>query len=176
MSAIRPARPADLPAILEIYAREVATGTASFELEPPDLAEMSRRYEAVTARELPYLVAEDDGRLAGYGYASPYHLRPGYRWTVEDSVYVAAWARRSGVGRALLEGVIERAAAAGMRQMLAIISQSATADASTRLHERAGFRRVGTLEVVGFKHGRWLDVAILQRPLGPGPTRSPGSI
>jgi L-amino acid N-acyltransferase YncA len=158
---------ADVKAVQAIYAIEVREGTASFEIDPPDLPEMQARFEAIVARGLPYVVAELDGRLAGYAYATPYRARPGYRHTVEDSVYVARWAHRRGLGRALLDAVIAQATDAGMRQMVAIIGDSAHA-ASIRLHERAGFRTVGTLTDVGLKFGRWLDAVIMQRPLGAG--------
>jgi L-amino acid N-acyltransferase YncA len=153
--------------VREIYALEVREGTASFELEPPSLSEMTERFAAIEAAGLPYLVAALDDRIAGYAYAAPYRPRPAYRHTVEDSVYVARWARRQGVGRALLAALIERASARGMRQMVAIIGDSAHR-ASIELHARAGFRLVGTLENVGWKFGRWLDTVIMQRPLGPG--------
>jgi L-amino acid N-acyltransferase YncA len=157
----------DLAEVREIYALEVREGTASFELEPPSLAEMAARFAVIEAAGLPYLVAELDGQIAGYAYAAPYRPRPAYRYTVEDSVYVARWARRQGVGRALLAAVIDRASAQGMRQMVAIIGDSAHT-ASIELHARAGFHLVGTLEHVGWKFGRWLDTVIMQRPLGSG--------
>ena len=165
--AVRACTRADLPDVCAIYALEVREGTASFELEPPSLAEMTTRFAAIEGAGLPYLVAELGRKVAGYAYASPYRPRPAYRYTVEDSVYVARWARRQGVGHALLEGVIERASGQGMRQMVAIIGDSAHT-ASIELHARAGFRVVGTLEHVGWKFGRWLDTVIMQRPLGPG--------
>lgn len=164
----------DLPGVCEIYALEVREGTASFELEPPSLAEITARFAAIESARLPYLVAELDGRIAGYAYAAPYRPRPAYRHTVEDSVYVARWARRQGVGRALLAAVIERATTRGMRQMVAIIGDSAHA-ASIQLHAQAGFRLVGTLEHVGWKFGRWLDTVIMQHALGEGATTPPGS-
>ena len=165
--AVRDCTRADLPEVREIYALEVREGTASFELEPPSLAEMTARFAAIEAAGLPYLVAELDGLVAGYAYASPYRPRPAYRYTVEDSVYVARFARRQGIGRALLDAVIERATAQGLRQMVAIVGDSAHL-ASVELHRRAGFRVVGTLERVGWKFGRWLDTVIMQRPLGAG--------
>jgi L-amino acid N-acyltransferase YncA len=171
--AVRDCTPADLPEVCEIYALEVREGTASFELEPPDLAEMTARFRAIEAAGLPYLVVALEGRIAGYAYASPYRPRPAYRHTVEDSVYVARWARRRGVGAALLDALIELATARGMRQMVAIIGDSAHA-ASIQLHQRAGFRLVGTLEHVGWKLGRWLDTVIMQRPLGAGAATPPG--
>jgi L-amino acid N-acyltransferase YncA len=157
----------DIPEVLAIYALEVREGTASFELEPPSLVEMTARFAAIEATGLPYLVAEVEGQIGGYAYAGPYRPRPAYRHTVEDSVYVARFARRRGVGRALLEAVIEGATAAGRRQMIAIIGDSAHA-VSIHLHAQAGFRLVGTLDNVGWKLGRWLDTVIMQRPLGAG--------
>ena len=168
--AVRRCTRDDLAEVREIYALEVRDGTASFELEPPSVTEMAARFAAIEAAGLPYLVAELDGQIAGYAYAGPYRPRPAYRYTVEDSVYVARWARRQGVGQALLEAVIKRASAQGMRQMVAIIGDSAHT-ASIELHARAGFRFVGTLEHVGWKFGRWLDTVIMQRPLGPGAAR-----
>jgi phosphinothricin acetyltransferase len=164
----------DMPEVREIYALEVLEGTASFELEPPSRADMSARFAAIDAAGLPYLVAEQEGRIAGYAYAGLYRPRPAYRHTVEDSVYVARWARRHGVGRALLEAVIQAATDRGMRQMIAIIGDSAHT-ASIRLHAQVGFRLVGTLEHVGWKFGRWLDTVIMQRPLGDGAATPPGS-
>ena len=168
LPAIRAARPDDLDAIRAIYGAEVLEGTASFELEPPDLAEITRRYGAIRDRGLPYLVATAGGQVVGYAYAGPYRPRAAYRYSVENSVYVARDARRTGVGAALLDALIVHAGAAGMRQMVAIIGDSAHL-ASIRLHERAGFRLVGTLTDIGFKHGRWLDTVIMQRALFPGP-------
>ncbi|HLT01402.1 MAG TPA: GNAT family N-acetyltransferase [Geminicoccaceae bacterium] len=169
---VRPCSREDIPEVREIYALEVREGTASFELEPPSVAEMTARFAAIEAAGLPYLVAEIGGRIAGYAYAGPYRPRPAYRNTVEDSVYVARWARRQGVGRALLDAVIECATARGLRQMVAVIGDSAHT-ASIRLHEQAGFHLVGTLENVGWKFGRWLDTVIMQRPLGDGAATPP---
>jgi len=162
----------DLAAVHEIYRREVLEGTASFELEPPDLATLAERWRAIRAAGLPYLVAELDGRVAGYAYAGIYRPRPAYRFAVEDSVYIAPWARRRGVGRRLLDAVIAGATAAGRRQMIAIIGDSAHL-ASIALHRQAGFRMVGTLEDVGWKFGRWLDTVIMQRALGAGAAAPP---
>jgi L-amino acid N-acyltransferase YncA len=169
---IRDCRERDLPAVHEIYRREVLEGTASFELEPPDLAMLTERWQAIRAGGLPYLVAELDGRVAGYAYAGVYRPRPAYRFAVEDSVYVAPWARRRGIGRRLLDAAIAGATAAGRRQMIAIIGDSAHV-ASIALHRQAGFRMVGTLEDVGWKFGRWLDTVIMQRTLGAGASSLP---
>ncbi len=164
MTSIHDVATADMPAIRAIYEREVLTRTATFELEPPDLAELERRVEAVRAAGMPWLVAEIDGAVAGYAYAGPYRARPAYRLTVENSVYVDDAFLRRGVARALTDEVIRRCAEAGLREMVAVIGDSANA-ASIGLHEALGFRLIGTLTGVGHKHGRWLDTVIMQRPL-----------
>jgi L-amino acid N-acyltransferase YncA len=164
---LRPTEPRDLAAITAIYEAAVRFGTASFELEPPDEREMARRYETLRAGNYPYLVAENDGAIAGYAYAGPYRARPAYHWSVEDSIYVAPQWQRRGVGRLLLERLIVEADAGGFRQMIAVIGDSANVG-SVELHRAAGFRMVGTFDNVGFKFGRWLDSVLMQRPLGKG--------
>ena len=171
--AIRPAVPADIPAITRIYGHAVEHGTASFELTPPDQAEIARRMSDLMDKGYPYLAAEIDGALAGYAYAGPYRARPAYRLTIEDSVYIAPDKHRRGVGRTLLAALIDAAAARGYRQMIAVIGDSARQAASIGLHEAAGFRHVGILQDVGFKHGRWLDSVLMQRALGPGASTKP---
>lgn len=163
--AIRPATESDLPTITAIYGDAVTTSTASFEMEPPTLDEMTRRFAALRASGFPYLVAVRDGVVVGYAYAGPYHQRAAYRSTVEDSIYVAHNARGGGVGRALLEALIAACERIDCRAMIAIIAESG-APASVTLHTRLGFTPVGTLAGVGYKHGRWLDVTLMQRPLG----------
>jgi phosphinothricin acetyltransferase len=169
---VRASRDNDLPEILTIYAHHVCHGLASFEEEPPDPAEMTRRRQALLDRGLPYLVAEIDGQLCGYAYVGPYRHRPGYRYTVENSVYVAPGFERRGAGALLLAELIRLAAGQDYRRMVAVIGDSANL-ASIRLHERQGFRRVGTLTSVGFKFGRWVDSVILERALGAGDTTLP---
>ena len=169
---IRPAQPRDLAAITRIYDHAVRHGTASFEIEPPDEREMARRYEAIRAGGYPYLVAELDGEIVGYAYAGPYRARAAYRWSVEDTIYVAQSSQRRGIGRALLERLIADAEAGGFRQMIAVIGDSANA-ASIELHRAAGFRMVGTFDNVGFKFSRWLDSVLMQRPLGAGAMEMP---
>lgn len=169
---LREAGEADLPEIQAIYAHHVLHGLASFEETPPDLAEMRRRWEAVRAGGYPYLVAELDGRVAGYAYASSYRPRPAYRHTVEGSVYVAAESPRRGIGRRLLAALIARCEALGFRRMIGVIGDSDN-QPSIGLHEALGFRRAGLLHSVGFKHGRWVDSVIMERPLGPGDTTLP---
>jgi phosphinothricin acetyltransferase len=169
---VRPALPADIAAITRIYAHAVQHGTASFELEPPDEAEMAHRQDALIAGGFPYLVAEEDGRVLGYAYAGPYRARPAYRFTVEDSVYIAPEAQRRGLGRLLLDQLIVESEGRGFRQMIAVIGDRAN-QASIMLHQAAGFRLVGTFDAVGFKFGRWLDSVLMQRPLGSGATGQP---
>ena len=164
---LRPATEADLAAITEIYRHHVLTGFGSFEETPPDLAEMGRRYADVIARALPYLVAERDGRVAGYAYAAPYRARSAYRYTLEDSIYVAPWAQRGGAGGGLLARLIELCTEAGYRQLVAVIGDSGNAG-SIGLHLKHGFRRIGSIEACGYKQGRWVDSVIMQRALGPG--------
>jgi L-amino acid N-acyltransferase YncA len=164
--SVRPATPADIPAITRIYAHAVLHGTASFEIEAPDEAEMARRHRELVEGGFPYFAAEVEGRLVGFAYAGRYRPRPAYRFSVEDSIYVDPGAQRRGVGRMLLERLVTEAADRGFRQMIAVIGDSAQA-ASIELHRAAGFRMVGTIESVGYKFGRWLDSVIMQRALGP---------
>jgi L-amino acid N-acyltransferase YncA len=169
---IRPAEPRDLPAVTRIYAHSVLHGTASFEIEPPDEAEITRRFDALRMGGFPYLVAEIDGAVAGYAYAGPYRARPAYRFTVEDSVYIAPEAQGRGIGRALLERLLSESEQRGYRQMIAVIGDSAQTP-SIRLHEAAGFRHIGTFAAVGFKFGRWLDSVLMQKELGQGSSTTP---
>lgn len=173
---IRDAAPADLPAVTALYGREVQTGTATFELDPPSLAEMTARFDAVRARGLPWLVAEDEGAFAGYAYASPFRPRPAYRYGVEVSIYVEEAARGRGVASALLGELIARARQMGLRHLIGAISDSATSAASLRLHGRLGFRPVGTYAQVGWKFDRWIDVHLMQLDLDPtgAPPMAPG--
>src|SRR5262245_41225674 len=169
---IRPAVLDDVAAITRIYAHAVRHGTASFELDPPDQAEMTRRWRALADGGYPYLVAQVDADVVGYAYAGAYRARPAYHWTVEDSVYIAPDAHRRGLGRALLERLIAEAEARGFRQMIALIGDSRQV-ASIDLHRALGFAPVGNFVSVGFKHGGWLDTVLMQRPLGPGDTAPP---
>jgi L-amino acid N-acyltransferase YncA len=171
---IRDSAEADLTAIQRIYAHHVLHGLASFEEEPPTVAELARRRAEVLARGLPHLVAEQGGDVVGYSYASPYRARAAYRFSIEDSVYVAEGLSGSGIGRALLTALIARCEAGGWRQMVAIIGDSGNA-ASITLHEHLGFRMVGTFRAIGFKHGRWVDSVLMQRALGVGDT-APGQM
>ncbi len=167
---------ADIPAVTATYAEAVLNGTASFEIEPPGETEMARRWRELTGNGFPHLVAEDRvGAVAGYAYAGPYRPRPAYRFSVEDSIYIAPHARGMGLGRLLLGQVIFLCEAKSFRQMIAVIGGAKENGASIRLHEALGFHLVGTIEGSGFKHGRWLDTALMQRALGPGNTAPPAN-
>jgi L-amino acid N-acyltransferase YncA len=169
---LRPASLADIPAITAIYDHAVRHGTASFELEPPTEAEMTRRMQAILDGKFPYLAAEIDGKLAGYAYASLYRTRPAYRFTVEDSVYIAPDMHRRGIGKALLERLIEECTARGYRQMIAVIGDSDQA-ASIGVHKACGFEPAGNLKSIGWKFGKWLDTPLMQRVLGDGAKTKP---
>lgn len=170
---IRPTTEADLPAITAIYQQAVREGTATFELEPPDLAEMTRRYRALVDGGYPYFVAMLDGSVAGYAYAGAYRPRPAYRFTVENSIYLDPAFHRRGVGSLLLERLITECEARGFRQMIAVIGDSANAG-SIGVHIRSGFKMIGTHPNVGLKFGRWLDTVMMQRDLGEGASTVPG--
>jgi len=172
---IRDSRPDDLAQVRAIYAHEVEHGTASFELTPPRLEAIARRREAVLDLGLPHLVAVLGDRVAGFAYAGRYRPRPAYASTAEISVYVADWARRRGVGQALLGALVTRCERTDVRQLVAIIGDSTHA-ASIALHAAAGFRHVGTLENVGYKLGRWLDSVIMQRSIGAGAGAAPAGV
>ena len=165
--SLRPASAADAAAVAAVYALHVLAGTATFELEPPNAAEMERRWREVTNRGLPYLVAVADGEVLGYAYAAPYRPRAAYRFTLEDSIYLRDDARGKGIGRALLSALIDASERVGARQMIAVIGDSTNA-ASIGVHAALGFRRIGVLGSVGNKFSRWLDVVLMQRALGPG--------
>jgi phosphinothricin acetyltransferase len=169
---VRAALPEDIPAIHAIYSHHVLKGLASFEEEPPSAAELRRRYEEMSAKNLPYLVADFGGAVAGYGYCALYRARSAYRYALEDSVYVRPDAQGRGVGAALLAELIRQCEALGYRQLIAVIGDSAHA-ASIGLHASQGFLRVGTLRSVGFKFGRWVDSIIMQRALGAGDATKP---
>ena len=166
--AVRDGRDDDMPAIEAIYAHHVLHGLASFEEVPPSLDELRRRRRDILDKSLPYLVAVDEsGTVVGYAYAGPYRPRSAYRFTLEDSVYVRPGLVGRGIGRALLRELIERCAAAGYRQMVAVIGDTGNA-ASIGMHAAVGFRQAGVLRSIGFKLGRWVDGVLMQRALGPG--------
>jgi len=169
---VRPATIDDLPAVHEIYGYHVLHGLASFEEEPPPLAELRRRFDDVRLRGLPWFAADFGGVLAGYGYCTPYRTRSAYRYALEDSVYVRQDMQGRGVGAALLSRLIGSCEGLGYRQLIAVIGDSANA-ASIGLHASHGFLRVGTLRSVGYKFGRWVDSVIMQRALAPGDASKP---
>jgi L-amino acid N-acyltransferase YncA len=169
---IRPATEADLPFITDIYEHAVRHGTATFELTPPDLAEMTRRYRALVDGGFPYLVATLDGKVAGYAYAGPYRPRPAYRFTVENSIYLKPAIHRRGIGLKLLQRLLAECTTRGYRQMIAVIGDSTNAG-SIGVHTKCGFQMIGTHPNVGLKFGRWLDTVMMQTALGEGATTVP---
>jgi len=164
---IRPSTEADLPSIAAIYGDAVLTGTGTFELEPPGEEDMARRRADVLSKGLPWLVAEVDGQVLGYAYANHFRPRLAYRFCLEDSIYLHQEARGRGLGTLLLAELLARCEAAGARQMLAVIGDSANAG-SIGVHRRLGFQHVGTMKSAGWKFDRWLDVVVMQRALGVG--------
>jgi L-amino acid N-acyltransferase YncA len=170
---IRPATEADLPFVTQIYQHAVLYGTATFELVPPDLAEMTRRFHALMEGGYPYLVALLDGRVVGYAYAGAYRPRPAYRFTVENSIYLDPTSHRRGIGLQLMQRLIAESEARGYRQMIAVIGDSANAG-SLGVHTKTGFTMIGTHPNVGLKFGRWLDIVMMQLALGEGASAVPG--
>jgi L-amino acid N-acyltransferase YncA len=170
---IRASRDDDVAAIAAIYGHHVLHGVASFEETPPAVEEIGRRRGEIVARGLPYLVAERAGRVVGYCYAGLFRPRVAYRFTLEDSIYVDAAEVGRGIGRALLAPLLARSAELGYRQMVAVIGGRETVP-SIRLHEAEGFTHAGVLPAVGFKFGRWIDIVLMQRALGPGAATPPG--
>jgi L-amino acid N-acyltransferase YncA len=171
---IRPCAEADVPAIAEIYAHHVLNGTASFELEAPSLGEMLERRLAVLAANCAYLVAQSGADIVGYAYFGLYHKRPGYRFTVEDSVYVRAGEEGKGIGSLLLRALLAECETRPFRQMIAVIGDSGN-HPSIGLHRRMGFQPIGTYRSVGFKFGRWLDSVLMQKELGSGDRAPPAT-
>jgi len=169
---VRDATEQDIASIQAIYSHAVLTGSGTFEYDPPPLSEMQTRWSSVVGYGLPYIVADIDGQVAGYGACTPFRPRTGYRFTVEDSLYVAEAFQRRGVASALLAELIARCEAAGFRQMVAVIGDSGNA-ASMALHRRAGFEDAGSFRSVGWKHDRWTDIVMMQRALGQGDSSPP---
>ena len=173
MPTIRPSQDADLPAITAIYAHHVLHGTGTFEIDPPSLADMTSRRADVLAKGLPYLVAEDeDGTVLGFAYGNWFKPRPAYRFSAEDSIYLADAARGRGIGKRLLVAFVEQAEAAGVRKLIAVIGDSANAG-SIGVHRAAGFTQVGVLKSVGWKFGAWRDIVLMEKPLGAADTTDP---
>lgn len=170
---LRPFQTDDIPAITAIYRDAVLHGTASYELDPPDETEMGQRFGAMVAQGYPAIIAAGaDGEVLGYAYANAFRARPAYRWSVEDSVYVAPAAKGRRIGSRLLERLVHDSEALGFRQMIAVIGGARHA-ASIRLHERAGFHHIGVFAGSGYKHGHWLDTVLMQRSLGSGANADP---
>lgn len=172
MPTIRASRDDDLAAITAIYAHHVLHGTGTFEIDPPNIQDMAARRADVLARGLPWLVAEEDGRVAGFAYCNWFKPRPAYRYSAEDSIYVADHARGRGLGRLLLQALCTHAEAAGVRKLLAVIGDSANAG-SIAVHGAAGFTEVGVMRSVGWKFGAWRDIVLMEKPLGAGDTTAP---
>ncbi len=172
MPLIRPSRDEDVAAITAIYAHHVLTGTGTFEIEPPTEADMANRRADVLAKGLPYLVVEDAGRVIGFAYCNWFKPRPAYRFSAEDSIYMASDAHRKGLGKALLAELCTRAERAGVRKLLAVIGDSANTG-SVGVHTALGFSHVGVLKSCGWKFDRWLDVVMMEKPLGAGDTTAP---
>ena len=172
MTIIRPSQDGDIAAITAIYAHHVQNGTGTFETTAPTTDEMAARRADVLSKGLPYLVVEDAGAVIGFAYCNWFKPRPAYRYSAEDSVYVADAARGLGVGRLLLDALAEQAQAAGMRKLLAVIGDSANAG-SIALHRAAGFTEVGVMRSVGWKFGAWRDIVLMEKPLGAGDSSAP---
>lgn len=161
-----------IPAIRDIYAHHVIHGTGSFETDPPDTREMQGRLEKIRSLGLPWVVALQEDKVIGYCYLTRYRERYAYRYTLEDSIYIDPMAQRQGVGKALLRHVIEWAETQGYRQLIAIVGDSNN-QGSLKVHQQAGFTKIGTLTNIGFKHGLWLDTVLMQRSLGTGNSTLP---
>jgi phosphinothricin acetyltransferase len=174
MTILRPSQEPDLPAITAIYGHHVLHGSGTFETEPPTLADMRARRAEVLERHLPFLVAEDGGRILGFAYCNWFKPRPAYRFSAEDSIYLAPDAHRRGLGRALLAELAAQAQAAGVRKLIAVIGDSANAG-SIGVHRSVGFEQVGVLKSCGWKFERWLDVVLMEKTLGAGNSRPPQS-
>ena len=172
MPLIRPSSDADLPAITAIYAHHVLHGTGSFETEPPSVADMTTRRADVLSKGLPYLVVEQDGKIAGFAYGNWFKPRPAYRYSVEDSIYMAPELQGKGLGRALLAELMARFEAVGIRKVMAIVGDSANTG-SVGIHLALGFTQVGIVDSCGWKFGAWRDIVIMQKTLGLGDTQPP---
>ncbi|WP_021027921.1 GNAT family N-acetyltransferase [Comamonas sp. B-9] len=173
MPSVRTSTPDDIPALTRIYAHHVLHGTGSFETEAPSEAEMTRRRDEVLSRQLPYLVAEDnDGQILGYAYANWFKARPAYRFSAEDSIYVADGQHGRGLGRLLMNALIAHCEAAGVRKLIAVIGDSNNLG-SVGVHRAAGFTQVGVMRSVGWKFGRWLDIVMMEKTLGDGDNSAP---
>ena len=176
MPLIRDFQPTDIEAITAIYTEAVLNGSGSYEIEPPTLDEMTRRFDAFVEHGFPILVAEENGHVLGYAYISYFRTRPAYRWLAEDSIYIAPDAKGKGVGKLLLGELISRATTLGFRQLLAVVGDGEHNIGSVKLHERMGFIHCGRIQGSGFKHGRWLDTVLMQLSLNGGCMLDPGEV
>lgn len=174
MLMIRPSGDGDVPAITEIYAHHVCHGTGTFEIDPPSPIDMRTRREDVLSKGLPWLVAEDAGQVVGYAYCNWFKPRPAYRYSAEDSIYLAPNVNGKGLGRLLLAELCAQAQRAGIRKLIAVIGDSSNAG-SIGVHRTVGFRDVGVLRACGWKFDRWLDVVLMEKALGPGDSTPPGA-
>jgi len=172
MPLIRPSRDEDIAAITAIYRHHVLNGTGTFEIDPPTEADMAARRADVLAKGLPYLVVEEAGQVLGFAYCNWFKPRPAYRFSAEDSIYMAADAHHKGLGKALLAELCAQAERAGVRKFLAVIGDSANAG-SIGVHRSVGFGHVGTVKSCGWKFDRWLDVVMMEKTLGAGDSTSP---
>lgn len=172
MPTIRPSTDQDIAAITAIYAHHVLNGTGTFETTPPTELDMAARRADVLAKDLPYLVAQEDGRILGFAYCSWFKPRPAYRYSAEDSIYMADGERGRGAGKQLLAALAQEAQAVGVRKLIAVIGDSAN-QGSVRVHVACGFTPVGVLKSCGWKFGKWLDVVLMEKPLGLGDSTSP---
>lgn len=172
MPIIRPSTEADVPAITALYAHHVLHGTGTFEVDPPSETDMATRRADVLAKGLPYLVMEHEGQVVGFSYCNWFKPRPAYRFSAEDSIYMAPEAKGQGWGRALLAELGTRAEAVGVRKLIAVIGDSANAG-SIGVHRSVGFTPAGVLKACGWKFNRWLDIVLMEKSLGQGDSSSP---
>jgi L-amino acid N-acyltransferase YncA len=174
MSTIRPSRDQDLPAITAIYGHHVLHGTGTFETDPPSETDMAARRADVLAKGLPYLVAEDEGRVLGYAYCQWFKPRPAYRFSAEDSIYLHPDAQGKGLGKELLAELERQAESAGIRKLIAVIGDSAN-QGSVGVHRTLGFKPAGVIQSCGWKFGKWLDIVLMEKQIGAGDSTPPQS-
>jgi L-amino acid N-acyltransferase YncA len=172
MPLIRPSTDADLPAITAIYGHHVLHGTGTFETEPPSEADMTTRRADVLGKNLPYLVLEEAGKVLGFGYGNWFKPRPAYRFSVEDSIYLAPEAAGKGLGKLLLTELCAQLERRGIRKVMAVIGDSSNLG-SVGVHRALGFTQIGVVKSCGWKFGRWLDIVLMEKTLGPGDTTPP---
>ncbi len=172
MPTIRPSQPSDMAAITAIYKHHVLHGTGTFEIDPPSLEDMTARREDVLSKGLPYLVLENEGQVVGFAYCNWFKPRPAYRFSAEDSIYLAVDTAGKGWGRMLLAELCQAAEKVGIRKLIAVIGDSGNAG-SIGVHTSVGFKHVGTVSGCGWKFERWLDIVMMEKALGLGQTQAP---